>query len=157
MTSEITKVYLYSKAPLTAEQEAEALRDIGTQAKTGFRIEVQREVLAHGAEETYSFLVQRIEPSNKFYGSVDGDTVFEIVRDDKPPPPQAETCIRPSLEEMKKVTRELLAPFNEANKVKGFIDDLEAVRVKHNISWGCLRKIVEAVDQFGDETAPSIY
>ena len=151
------KVYLYSKAPLTTEQEAEALRDIKTQAKQGFRVEIQWEVLAHGAEETYSFLVRKIEPVNKFYGAVDGDTVFELIRDDKPPPPSAGKCELlqmpqisdpDALEKIQKITDEL---FSEVGKIKVFIDDLEAVRVKHNVSWGCLRKVVEAVDQFGEE------
>lgn len=153
---EISKVYLYSKAPLMPEQESEALRDIGTQAKLGFRVEVQREVLAHGAEETYSFLVRRIEPANKFYGAVDGDTVFELIRDDKPPPPQCDverrtftTSIRPPLLD----DYPLLI---EVEKLKLFLDDLETLRNKYAVSWGCLRKVVEAVDQFGDETAPRL-
>lgn len=154
--SEISKVYLYSKAPLTAEQETEALRDIKSQAWMGFRVEIQREVLAHGAEETYSFLVRRIEPANKFYGSVDGDTAFEIVRDDKPPPPQCiaenqtfTTSIHPSPSD-----ESLL--FTEVDRIKPFIDELEAVRIKHGVSWVCLRKVVEAINLFGNETAPSL-
>ena len=146
---EITKVYLYSKAPITPEQWAESQRDIGAQAKAGFRVEVQREVLAHGAEETYSFLVRRIEPANKFYGAVDGDTIFELIRDDKPPPPSAGKC-------------ELLTPpqddyplFTDVDMLKLLIDELEVLRVKYGISWGCLRKVVEAVDMFGEETAPA--
>lgn len=152
---EISKVYLYSKAPLTPEQEAEALRDIATQAKGGFRVEIQREVLAHGAEETYSFLVRRIEPANKFYGSVDGGTAFEIVRDDKPPPPTCESLVKDpdAIEKVSKLADEL---FSEVGKMKTFMDELEAVRVKHGVSWGCLRKVVEAIDQFGDETTPTL-
>jgi hypothetical protein len=40
--------------------------------------------------------------------------------------------------------------------LKLLIDELEALRVKHGISWGCLRKVVEAADQFEDETAPRL-
>ena len=146
------KVYLYSKAPLTPEQEAEALRDIGIQAKTGFRIEVQREVLAHGAEETYSFLVRRIEPANKFYGAVDGDTVFEIVHDEvKPPPPSAEKCellVAPPSDKPLLLT--------ETDRLKLLIDDLEAVRAKHGVTYEFLHKMVDVMEDFGWDTRSAL-
>jgi hypothetical protein len=156
------KVYLYSRVPLTPEQWAESQRDIGAQAKAGFRVEVQREVLAHGSEETYNFLVRRIEPANRFYGSVDGDTIFELIRDDKPPPPSAGKCellqMPPisdpdALEKIRKITDEL---FSEVNNMKTFMDELEALRVKHGVSWTCLLRVVEAVDVFREETAPRL-
>lgn len=154
--NEIVKVYLYSKMPLTPEQELACLSDIRTQAKRGFSVEIQREVLAHGAEETYSFLVRRIEPANKFYGAVDGDTVFEIVRDDKPPPPQCDVERRTFTTSIRPPLLDDYPLLSEVEKLKLFLDELETLRNKYAISWGCLRKVVEAVDQFGDETAPTL-
>jgi hypothetical protein len=150
--TEISKVYLYSKAPLRPAQETVCLSDIMEQAKKGFRVELQQDVLAHARDEAIVFTVRRIEPPNKFYGSVDGDTAFEILHDEeKLPPPQTEKCgvfKVPPCDESILIT--------EVDRLRLFIGELEALRVKHGVSWGCLRKVIEAIDQFGDETAPTL-
>jgi hypothetical protein len=149
---EINRVYLYTKVPLTPEQEAMCLADIGAQAREGFRIELQREVFAHTAEETFVFLVKRIEPSNKFYGLVDSDTEFEIIHEEAKATiasPKVSSCAsEKSLDEPLLLT--------EVGRLKPFIDELEALRNKYVISWGCLRRLAEAIDEFGRETAPCL-
>jgi hypothetical protein len=145
---EIVRVYLYSKAPLVPQQEEACLRDILEQARQGFRIELQREVFAHTAEETFVFLVKKIEPSNKFYGLVDKDTVFEIMHDE---PKKPVGVMTPTLNVKQEESSELI--FTEVGRLKPFIDELEALRNKYVISWECVHKLVEAIEQFGDETA----
>jgi len=147
---EISKVYLYSKAPLTPQQEEESLRDIQSQAVQGFRVELQREVLAHTSEETFMFTVRRIDPVSKFYGLVDGDTVFELMRDEaKPPPPMEEAPCAVRAPEAFPLPRDIAS-------IKSFIDEMEALRLKYDVSWSCLRWIVVAVDEFEGERAPRL-
>lgn len=152
MTNEISKVVLIPETPLTDMETDRLLANLHEEAVKGFKVEIGREVIGHASGGSASFIVSRIEPANKFYGAVDGDTVFEIVRDEvKPPPPSVGKCelfVTPPCDESILLT--------EVYRLKPFMDELEALRVKHGVSWGCLRKLVEAIDQFGDETAPSI-
>lgn len=148
--SEITKVYLASKAPLTPQQEKESLESLRKAAESKFRIEIQGEVFAHTVEETFTFVVRRIEPRDKFYGVVDENTIFEIMHGEEKKTVPEINLSPPTLEDN--------APLKltEFDRLMPFIDELEALRLKHNISWGCLNAIVYAIDKFGDETATSL-
>jgi len=145
---EIVKVYLYSKIPLAPQQEEASLKDILEQARQGFWIELQREVFAHTAEEMFIFLVKKIEPPNKFYGLVDKDTVFEVMHDE--PKKVIPICASPE-----KPTLTFSgyppepSPSDETDRLKSLVDDIEALRAKHGITYEFLHKLVDVMEDFG--------
>lgn len=151
MSEKISKVYLSSRTPLTPEQEYESLKDIREKAFIGFFLEIQKEVMAHTSLETFLFVVRKIEPKNIFYGMVDGDTVFEIVHEITISAPKSDPN---AVEEAMKLGDELFP--TKAMEFKLLIDELEALRLKNNITWDCLCGIVSAINKFEIETAPRI-
>lgn len=143
---ELIKVFLRPDVPLTPVERSGLMGNLHEQAAKGFKVEVGREVIAHAPRGgSASFTVERIEPPNKFYGMVDGDTEFIMLgegrAEEKPPPPTLAGGVS--------------TPFpDEANTFISLVDDLEAVRGRHNISWGTIHKAVEAIDRYSEETAP---